>query len=152
MTDETRTLGERLNNPGNIRHGPPWNGLAEDQWHSEYSAFKSPQYGIRAIVRVLMTYQRPPPKGHGLKTLREMISRYAPHRGTHSDGEQYENPTEAYIANVSQWAGLDPDEPVDLKNRCVVLAIVRGIIRQENGRVDYEHRTIAEGVDMALEK
>ena len=41
--------GERNNNPGNIRHGAKWQGLASTQTDKDFCQFISPEYGIRAI-------------------------------------------------------------------------------------------------------
>jgi len=51
--------GARLHNPGNIRHarGVIWQGQAEGQPDSDFVAFKAPEWGIRAMCRVLITYQ-----------------------------------------------------------------------------------------------
>ena len=50
--------GIRNNNPGNIRrNGDPWQGLAKEQNDREFFTFKSAVYGIRALARLLITYQ-----------------------------------------------------------------------------------------------
>lgn len=46
--------------------------------------------------------------GHGLRSLREMISRWAP---------PSENRTEAYIRAVADDTGIDPDEPINTRDR-----------------------------------
>lgn len=50
--------GERNNNPGNIRHGSKWRGLSIEQADREFCQFVSPEYGIRAIYKLLQTYQK----------------------------------------------------------------------------------------------
>jgi hypothetical protein len=50
------TLGEALNNPGNIEaNGTPWHGEADVQPNSKYVAFSDPVYGIRALAKTLLT-------------------------------------------------------------------------------------------------
>jgi hypothetical protein len=62
------------NNPGNIRKSPTkWLGEV-DGTDDAFETFQSPELGIRAIVRILLTYQR----RHGLDTIEEMIGRWAP--------------------------------------------------------------------------
>ena len=50
--------GERNNNPGNIRHGSKWQGLSAQQTDPSFCQFVSPEYGIRAIYKLLQTYQK----------------------------------------------------------------------------------------------
>ena len=50
--------GIRNNNPGNIdRNATKWQGMADKQDDPRFIVFTSPQYGIRAMARVLLTYQ-----------------------------------------------------------------------------------------------
>ena len=65
--------GERNNNPGNIRHGAKWQGLASTQTDKDFCQFISPEYGIRAIYKLIQTYQ----KKYGLNTIKTIIYRYA---------------------------------------------------------------------------
>src|SRR3546814_15549311 len=48
--------GIRLNNPGNIEHGAPWEGLDPRNRYPRFCGFVSSEYGLRDIVRVLVTY------------------------------------------------------------------------------------------------
>ena len=67
--------GIRNNNPGNIRrNGDPWQGLAKDQTDREFFTFQSAVYGIRALARLLITYQ----DKYGLCTIEGIITRWAP--------------------------------------------------------------------------
>ena len=50
--------GIRNNNPGNIRHGEKWEGLSDKQTDSSFCIFVSPEYGIRALAKVLLTYYK----------------------------------------------------------------------------------------------
>lgn len=60
-------------------------------------------WGYRAMFVLLHTYR----VRHGCRTLREMISRYAP---------PMENHTENYIRAVAAGAQVSPDEPLDTKS------------------------------------
>lgn len=126
--------GIRNNNPGNIRHGDSWQGLAPQQPDSAFCTFIAPEYGIRAMGKILLNYER----RYGLNTVRGIISRWAP---------AVENNTEAYVQHVATTLGVAPDEPFDVAGRLTVL--VTAIIRHENGMNPYDAATVARGVDMA---
>ena len=68
--------GIRNNNPGNIRHGANWQGLNPNGRIIDpaFCVFTAPIYGIRALAKVLINYK----KIHGLNTVRQIVSRYAP--------------------------------------------------------------------------
>ena len=87
---------------------------------SEFKQFESMAWGYRAMFVLLDTYH----KRYGLNTIRGMISRYAP---------PTENHTAAYIAAVTEWTGLDADEPLDTRSRKVMVPIVMAMSRIENG-------------------
>lgn len=133
------TRGERNNNPGNIRPASyTWQGQSgiDSGPMGSYLIFETPEYGIRAIAKDLLTkYAR------GLNTVREIITAYAP---------PSENPTESYIASVSQSLGVLSTSPLDLNDISTLTNFVYAIIRHENGRVIYTPAQIAEGVSMAL--
>src|SRR4051812_38910947 len=84
-------------NPGNIDRGKPptaWLGLAtpaemtpEQKAEKRFAVFRSPEYGIRALAKLLQTYQ----SKHGLRTVRGIINRWAP---------PVENNTGAYVNAV----------------------------------------------------
>jgi len=87
--------GIRNNNPGNIRRSDDqWRGLAADQTDADFFRFAEPRFGIRAMARILQVYQ----EHHGLRTIREIINRWAP---------SVENPTGDYVTAVAIWAGFD---------------------------------------------
>jgi hypothetical protein len=131
-------LGIRNNNPGNIRRtGDQWLGAAVRQDDPQgYVVFNHPVYGIRAIAKILITYR----DRYGLNTISGIISRWAPER---------ENNTAAYIANMASWAGIDPDEPVNWTQD--MAAIIRGIIRQENGKQPYGDELISRAIYLAYQ-
>lgn len=133
------TRGERNNNPGNIRPaGYTWQGQSgiDSGSMGSYVIFSTPEYGIRAIAKDLLTkYAR------GLNTVRKIITAYAP---------PSENPTESYINSVCTSLGVMSTSPLDLNDIDTLTGFVYAIIKHENGRVIYTPAQIAEGVSMAL--
>lgn len=95
------TRGIRNNNPANIRRGCKWRGLAEKQTDREFCQFVTMKWGVRALLVTLRTYV----VKHHLHTVREIITRWAPH----SDG----NNTEKYIEFVER-AVKEMDAPITL--------------------------------------
>src|SRR5262245_8809411 len=65
--------GLRNNNPGNIKHGAQWEGMAPTQTDPTFITFVSPEYGIRAMARILKNYQ----SKWGLNTLDQVIRRWS---------------------------------------------------------------------------
>ena len=133
------TRGERNNNPGNIRPaGYTWQGQTgiDSGAMGSYLIFSTPEYGIRAIAKDLLTKF-----GRGLNTVRLIISAYAP---------PSENPTESYISAVSRSLGVMSTSILNLRDSFTLTSFVYAIIKHENGRVIYTPAQIAEGVSMAL--
>lgn len=60
QTARRPTRGVRNNNPGNIRRvsGVTWQGQAKDQTGAEFVVYVSPEMGVRALVRTLLTYNK----------------------------------------------------------------------------------------------
>lgn len=115
------TRGERNNNPGNIRKGPAWQGLAADQSSdTAFAVFTTPEYGIRALGKLLQNYQ-----SQGFNTVRAIINKYAP---------STENNTGAYINAVASALHVSPDAPIDLHDPSTLTSLVNAIIQHENGR------------------
>ena len=126
--------GIRNNNPGNLRRtDTAWQGLAEQQTDSDFFMFRSPIYGIRAMARILIAYQ----VKHGLRTIRQIIERWAP---------ENENDTAAYVEAVSADAGLPTDQPLDMHAYADLRPLVEAIIKHENGQQPYT----AAQIDKAL--
>lgn len=133
--------GIRNNNPGNIdrRPGVVWQGMSADQsTDPRFVVFEAPEWGIRAIAKILLNYQRQ----HKLTTVRQMIGRWAPPN---------ENDTNAYAVAVARALGVAPDDKISLaSDRGKLVALVAAIIRHENGMQPYSLAVIAEGVGRAL--
>nr|DAN14689.1 MAG TPA: virion protein [Caudoviricetes sp.] len=132
--------GIRNNNPGNIRHGANWLGLNPNGRNidSAFCVFESPVLGIRALAKVLINYK----KIHGLNTVRQIVSRYAPPN---------ENQTAAYIQTVAKQLEVYPDTKIDIEKRGVLTVFIKAVIRMENGIQPYSDETIQKGIDLCLD-
>ena len=85
-------------NPGNIRQSKVrYKGEVQPSRDPAFKQFESLAWGYRAVFVLLHTYR----VRHGLRTVRGMISRWAP---------PVENHTEAYIRAVAADTGIDPDD------------------------------------------
>lgn len=129
----TKTRGLRNNNPGNIRHGAKWTGLAPEQPDPAFATFTDAVFGIRALNKILRTYTTK----YGLTTVRGIVSRWAPPN---------ENDTDSYVEHVARVVGVDPDAPINVQASAYKLT--RAIIKHENGLDPYDDATILRGVQM----
>jgi len=126
--------GIRNNNPGNIRKSETqWEGASPVQGDDAFVTFDTPEYGIRAMARVLTTYR----EKYGLDTIRKIVSRWAP---------DVENDTEAYIKSVSSQMGVRPDARLDPGK---LPDLISAIVYHENGSNPYTKQQIVRGVQMA---
>lgn len=138
--------GIRNNNPGNIRWGSDWKGLVPvtQRTDKSFCQFISPEYGIRAMVRVLRNYTKyPGMPGVGksnIDTVREIISRWAPPN---------ENNTEAYIKSVAEKIGVTANSPIDVFDNAVMVNLLKAIIQHENGEQPYKDNQILGGISLA---
>ena len=135
--------GIRNNNPGNIEYdGTPWQGLADKPTDGRFCRFTTPSFGIRAIARVLITYQdkRRAADGSKIDTVREIIERWAP---------PSENDSDSYVRHVRQVAGLEPGETLDVHDYAVMRPLVEGIILHENGTMPYSSAQLDKGLVLA---
>lgn len=117
------TRGVLCNNPMNLM-------MSEKLWQGEVRptldpqerlcTFDSMENGVRGGVKTLMTYYRV----HGLKTVSQMIHRYAP---------PVENNTCAYTDAVCEKMGVQPDELLHMEDRKTVEDLVGAIIHHEQG-------------------
>lgn len=108
------------NNPGNIRNSnTKYLGEVRPSHDVAFKQFKTMAWGYRAMFVLLHTYSR-----YGYRTLRQMISRYAP---------PIENHTEIYIDQVSRWADVFVDTPLDTLDPAVMIPVVAAMSRMENG-------------------
>jgi hypothetical protein len=130
-----KTRGLRNNNPGNIRHGDAWQGMSPNQGDSAFVQFISPEYGIRAMARVLANYA-----SAGVTTVRGIISRWAP------PGDN--NDTAAYIDAVASHLGVRPDAQINVV--AALPQLIPAIIQHENGIQPYSAATINRGIGLAV--
>lgn len=156
QTARRPTRGVRNHNPGNIRHarGTKWQGAAAIQGDAEFVTFVSPEMGVRALVRTLLTYY----KQHNLKTVRGIINRWAPPVGDRNGplpGGSYKQNTGAYIDAVARELGkaldrtVNADERLDIDSRRIMRPLVVAIIAHENAGHRYPDRVIDEGLRLA---
>ncbi|MCZ4330785.1 hypothetical protein [Castellaniella denitrificans] len=138
-----QSRGIRNHNPGNIRHGDPWQGLAKDQPDKDFATFASAAYGIRALARTLITYQ----DKYGLRTIRQIIGRWAPPK---------ENYTNAYVRAVAVQTGRAANDRLDMQSYADLRPLVEAIIRHENTKGPlntantwYDAETIDKGLALA---
>ncbi|HBA3815013.1 TPA: hypothetical protein J5U00_000162 [Escherichia coli] len=129
--------GIRNNNPGNLEYSKsnPWVGQNGDD--GRFAKFETPEHGIRALGRNLMSYQR-----HGIDTVNEIINRWAPPTDN--------NDTSAYIKAVCEQLGVSADEPLDSSNPDTLKALCAAIIQYENGSQPYSDQQLTIGVSAAL--
>ena len=132
--------GIRNNNPGNIdRTAERWQGMAADQSSdSRFVVFSAPVWGLRALAKVLLSYQRK----HGLCTPAAIIGRWAP---------PVENDTGAYARQVAKALGVGVGDQIDLQQPETLQRILPAIVQHENGQQPYPATLIAEAVRLALE-
>lgn len=129
--------GIRNNNPGNIRrNNDPWQGLAKEQNDREFFTFKSAVYGIRALARLLITYQ----DKYGLCTIEGIIMRWAP---------AIENNTASYIQAVARNTGFSALQTLDMHRFEHLKPVVEAIIQHENGQQPYSDAEITKALVLA---
>lgn len=138
----TTPRGIRNNNPGNIDRQTPkragWMGAVPDRDLTDprFEQFVAPEWGIRALARVLVTYQQ----RHNLRTVRQIIDRWAP---------PVENNTGAYVAQVAKALGVAPDAQINVMNPATMQGLVVAIIKHENGVQPYADAVIRKGLELA---
>lgn len=137
--------GIALNNPGCLRKSNDrWQGLATPPHDGTFFRFATPQAGIRAIAKTLITYQdrRLATDGSVIDTVQEIIERWAP---------PAENDTMSYVRSVRQQMGYRPGERVhvDCHDFTQMKALVCAIIQHECGTQPYDDATITKGLVMA---
>lgn len=137
------TRGVRNNNPGNIRKGQPWQGLAApaertaaQKAETSFDVFTAPEWGVRAMARTLITYQ----DKHGLDTVSEIVGRWAP---------PTENYTGAYIQAVLRAMMVRPGDKLDLHRYEAMRPLIEAIVAHENAGYRYPSAVIDKGLMLA---
>ena len=126
--------GIRNNNPGNIRYkGIEWRGLAKPPSDGAFCVFIAPQFGIRALGKLIRNYYF----YYGIRSIKGIINRFAP---------SSENNSISYIQAVAKSTGFDESEQLDLEDDDVVVALMRAIIRHENGKQPYSDEELRMGL------
>lgn len=127
--------GGRNNNPGNLRISDNiWDGQIGDD--GEFVQFASPEHGVRALGKNLITY-----RNKGFVTVNQIINRWAPKKDN--------NATEEYVAFVSQRMGVDPNVPIDVTNIDTLKSITTAIMAQE-GKHSVTDDQVNTGLQAAL--
>jgi hypothetical protein len=111
--------GIRNNNPGNIRIGINWLGRVIPGKDLSFIEFKTMPYGVRALYIDLINKHK-----SGLRTIRDIIYRYAP---------PSENLTDAYVAAVAQDMKI-PATQVFTPTAKNFTTFAKAIVKHENGK------------------
>jgi hypothetical protein len=121
--------GFRNGNPGNLDFNP------ENRWQGQlglevlppgvrgrarFAVFQSAVWGIRAILRLLISYQ----DKHDIRTVRGVIKRWAP---------SVENDTDSYVYAATLATGFGEHERLDLHTYEHAVPLARAIVRHELG-------------------
>ena len=119
MNEKNLPRGIRNRNPGNIRRGKSRYKGETQGCDAAFKSFATMQWGYRAIFVLLHTYA----VRYGLRTIRGMISRYAPPE---------ENDTRNYVDTVAALSETDADRLIDTLRAEDMIPIVEAISRVEN--------------------
>ena len=132
--------GIRNNNPGNIRLSKiKWKGQkCSNQIDSQFVEFISPLYGVRALMRLLLTYYIK----YGLDSVEAIINRYAP---------PIENATDSYIYHICTILNVKRREQINLCNKKHLINFAKAITLHENGKSFYEENRFWYGEDVYIE-
>ncbi|WEJ92425.1 MAG: hypothetical protein P0Y63_16180 [Klebsiella huaxiensis] len=135
--NSSEARGLRNNNPGNIEASKsnPWEGQIGSD--GRFATFSTPEHGIRALGKNLLSYQR-----QGYDTVSEIVNRYAPA----SDG----NNTDAYIRALCGALGVGANDQLDVSNPKTLAALCAGIVKHENGSMPYSTEQLDTGISAAL--
>lgn len=123
VTDATAPRGIRNNNPGNTVRGSstPLGAATDQSGDDRFWVFVSAEYGLRWIAYNLLNYS-----GRKWNTARLIAEHWAPA----SDG----NDTDEYARGIAKAAGVSSvDVVLDMRSQAGLVAIMRGIVRNENG-------------------
>ncbi|WP_275076863.1 structural protein [Providencia rettgeri] len=135
MSNQQRKIarGERNNNPGNIDYNSAnkWQGqigieIGVDK--PRFCRFETVEYGIRAIYKLLQTYQRK----YGLNSVAAIINKYAP---------PVENNTAGYINRAAASIGVGINDHINTLDKKVGIALATAIVGVELGYQPYSEAT-----------
>lgn len=91
-----------------------------------FAVFTDMVFGVRAALKILRTYMAEPPRGHGIKTVRGIVSRWAP---------PSENATDNYIRIVCGRSGVSPSENLTFEMRDKICRIIQAMSFVETGKI-----------------
>lgn len=145
MTETPLPRGIRNNNPGNIRlSSARWQGQKTAQLDPSFVEFATPVMGLRALMRVLLTYYLK----FGLDTVESIINRWAP---------PHENATDHYIHHVARRLGVKRRQRINVTDKAILTGLAVAIARHENGAPPaeqpegwYTQKTYDDAADKAL--
>lgn len=129
--------GIRNHNPGNLVYVETIQWQGQTGHDGRFCTFDSADNGIRALCKQLLAYQ----DKYGLRTIRAIISRWAP---------PSENDTEAYIRAVAHFMVTAEGDLLELHNDTVLTALATAIITHENGQQPYAADLIRNAAHRAL--
>lgn len=112
--------GYRNFNPGNIRNSPVRYLGEKESTDIAFKQFESMAWGFRAMFVLLDTYR----VRYGLKTLQQMIERYAP---------PSENDTTGYVGYITRRTRIADISSVDTRSEKQMIPLVTAMAAMENG-------------------
>ena len=112
--------GYRNMNPGNIRNSSVRYLGEKESTDIAFKQFESMAWGFRAMFVLLDTYR----VRHGLKTLQQMIERYAP---------PSENDTTGYVSYITRRTRIADISTVDTHSERQMIPLVTAMAAMENG-------------------
>lgn len=140
MTDITiprTTAGLRRRNPGDLRPTPGVTWQGQIGVDDDFLMFNNDINGLRAAIINLHTHYVRDRE----TTVAELITTYAP-AADHND-------TASYIAEVCSALGVAADDPL-VFDRPTAAALIRIIVKVEQGCQPYDDATIGAAVDAAF--
>jgi hypothetical protein len=144
MAEPRTPRGIRNHNPGNIKKGDPWQGLAgpdemtpAQKAERVFCVFRAAPWGIRAVARILIHYQ----DRRGIRTVAGAIARWAP--------PGPENDTRAYVAAVCARTGFAAGAELDFHRYDHARPLIEAIIAHENGCQPYPDAVLDKGLALA---
>lgn len=131
--------GVRNHNPGNLKLGDPWQGLAKIQDDPVFCKFQKNSWGFRALAVLLVHYQ----DNYGINTIGGVIKRYAP--------PEDNNNTLAYIQDVCRITGYTETQPLNFHQYTDSWKVCRAITFHEQGGFDefFQNWELDEGLRRA---
>ena len=130
--------GVRNNNPGNLGFAGQ-KGASRENGSGRFAAFKTPEEGLAAMSKQLDLFYTGKSKNVSgpAQTVQAIIHAWAP---------PHENNTAAYINQVSKALGVRPDQKLNLDDPTVKSALMREIVKKENGGNPYSQAQYLAGI------